>query len=470
MERLDERLLLAANPVTLFHDDFSGAALDATAWLTPTGPASFYGRTQIRAAEVPVPVVGSLARLQLDTYNPTARTPGDSFYGSEIVSNQTFAPTADTEVVIEARVRAEAPFPKGLVDAFFLYSLDPGGASRDEIDFELLGNDAINQQVLTNSYDHDDFNQPGDNMLVNMAGLDPTGFNTFRIDWSLNHIEWFINDHLLREKDGNLPTSPMQLHFNTWAPDPSFSAAYSSTLRPASSPSGNQEFTYDLDNVTVRAIRDVDYHDVVQNLYQAVLGRSPDAAGAEYWFGQLTSGVASVGQMASGFFESDERLNPLIRQMYRDYLFREPDEAGLAYWRDQVWKRDGGSDNVIAGIVSSDEFFRATGGNNRDWVAAVYQRQLGRTADPAGLDFWTARLDDGSLSREQAVLGFVRSPENFNDLVHQWFQQYLRRDATADDTAFFVGLLQAGASQRDVQITILDSDEFARLRPTAIVV
>src|SRR5690348_8328838 len=78
IERCEDRLLLSAHPVLEFSDDFSGATVNAATWSTPTGAASFYGRTQIRAPEVPVAVDAGAAHLRLDTFNPTANTPGDS--------------------------------------------------------------------------------------------------------------------------------------------------------------------------------------------------------------------------------------------------------------------------------------------------------------------------------------------------------------------------------------------------------
>ena len=39
-----------AAEVVLLRDDFDGASLDATKWLVPIGPESFFGRTQIRSS------------------------------------------------------------------------------------------------------------------------------------------------------------------------------------------------------------------------------------------------------------------------------------------------------------------------------------------------------------------------------------------------------------------------------------
>lgn len=103
---------------------------------------------------------------------------------------------------------------------------------------------------------------------------------------------------------------------------------------------------------------------LVQKLYQHVLGRDPEISGWQYWAQAIAQGTASLGTIASGIFESNERLDPIISQMYRDYLLREADSAGLDYWRDQVWKRDGSPDQVIAGVVSSHEFFVSAGATN----------------------------------------------------------------------------------------------------------
>src|SRR5690606_10822083 len=112
----------------------------------------------------------------------------------------------------------------------------------------------------------------------------------------------------------------------------------------------------------------------VVKLYNQVLGRDPEEQGIKFWVNGIKNG-ATYGQIASGIFESDERLTPIIEQFYRDYLLRDPagDAAGVAFWRD-VWKRDGGPDNVIAGMISSAEFYNSAGGTDEGWVKEMYLR------------------------------------------------------------------------------------------------
>src|SRR2546430_16367367 len=65
----------------------------------------------------------------------------------------------------------------------------------------------------------------------------------------------------------------------------------------------------------------------------------------------------------------------------------------------------------------------------------------------------------------RSVLGFVRSDENFRLLVQGWFLQYLKRPATTQDQDIFVAQLRNGASQRDIQIELLNTAEYANNPP-----
>ena len=173
----------SAQAAELFYDDFSNPTVDATRWEFPTDPnASFYGRTQIRPAFPNVS--GGIARLRLDTYNPTALIPGDSFLGSEMLTKQIF--TRGNGIVFEARSRMVSPIPGGLVGTFFSYSTytTNNNVARDEIDFELLSNDIVAGQdrVLTNVFDNANFSQAGTPIYTSIPGLDLTQFNTFRIE------------------------------------------------------------------------------------------------------------------------------------------------------------------------------------------------------------------------------------------------------------------------------------------------
>jgi hypothetical protein len=218
---------------------------------------------------------------------------------------------------------------------------------------------------------------------------------------------------------------------------------------------------------------------IVDKLYHQVLGRSADDQGLQFWTSQIMHG-ASYGLVAQGLFESNERLDAIIAGgqlgsitypgYYPQYLLRPADPAGLAYW-EGIWKQDGGPDNVIAGMIGSPEFYQSAGmqhptlSANAAWVTALYERLLNREPDMAGLSYWTGRLDDGSMTRQEVVLGFVESPENFTNLTNGFFMQYLNRQPSASELAQYVAEFEAGATQRDIQLAIINLPEYANTPP-----
>jgi hypothetical protein len=244
----------AANAQVLLRDDFDGDALDTEKWFLPAGAGTFFGRTQIRPPSEPPEFTGNAIRLRLDTHNPTALTPGDSFWGSEIVTQETF-PRGDG-LAFKARARLVAPVPGGLVASLFSYRLDPTAIVRSEIDFEFLSNDIVakRERVLTNVFDDDPFDSAGDVEHVPVPGLDLTDFNEYEIRWLPDRIEWFVNGVDVREEADTNPEEDMEVRLNFWAPDHHFAAAYDADLVPVATPEQNEAYFYEVDWVEVRAL------------------------------------------------------------------------------------------------------------------------------------------------------------------------------------------------------------------------
>lgn len=122
-------------------------------------------------------------------------------------------------------------------------------------------------------------------------------------------------------------------------------------------------------------------------------------------------------------------------------------------------------ENVLAGMVSSTEFFQSAGDTNRGWVTEMYRLLLNRQPEGTGLDFWTNHLDQRTLTRPQVVLSFVKSRVNFTNLVREWHQTYLNRQATQQEVDRFVAQLLSGTSQRSVQIQLIDTAEYLNAPP-----
>ncbi|MGK7893940.1 MAG: family 16 glycosylhydrolase, partial [Xenococcus sp. (in: cyanobacteria)] len=210
--------------------------------------------------------VDTALRLQLDTYNPSAFTAGDSFFGTGIKTIDTFN-RGDGGLAVEARVRVidseENPLARGIIDSVFLFT--PGLTIRDEIDFELLSNfvdDAQNDNsepnIFTNVFDNADSEQRGDfevidlGDIVGLEGFDLTEFNNFRIEWLEDRVVWKVNDIIVREEFDTLPDQDMAVFLNTWANG--FPEAIDDSLIPADNLQSNQTFFYDIGYVQVEAL------------------------------------------------------------------------------------------------------------------------------------------------------------------------------------------------------------------------
>lgn len=165
--------------------------------------------------------------------------------------------------------------------------------------------------------------------------------------------------------------------------------------------------------------------ELVDALYQNVLGRAGDSAGRAYWIAQLDDGNLTTVQIILAFSESPENIDrtgtsqPLtskqsqVLRLYQTVFDRAPDPEGFAYWTDQV--SSGLSlTGMAADFAGSPEFEDRYGSDLTDaeLVDALYQNVLGRAGEAAGRAFWLGELDAGRLSRIQVLVAFSESKEN----------------------------------------------------------
>jgi probable HAF family extracellular repeat protein len=93
----------------------------------------------------------------------------------------------------------------------------------------------------------------------------------------------------------------------------------------------------------------------VSALYQDALQRDVDPTGRFVNNQALAAGV-SRSAIASVIFGSSEYRQGLLQGYYREYLHRDADPTGMLAWVNLL-KRRGRDNQVIAGIVASDEYF-----------------------------------------------------------------------------------------------------------------
>jgi SpoIID/LytB domain protein len=130
---------------------------------------------------------------------------------------------------------------------------------------------------------------------------------------------------------------------------------------------------------------------VVKALYQDLLLRPADTSGLQAWSALLAGGVGQPALVAA-LTSSSEYVQLRIRQAYQKVLGRAADVGGLAGWTQQILAGRVGVDDVQRTFYASQEFVNRSGGTDAGYVAMMYQSILGRTASPAEVASWVAKV------------------------------------------------------------------------------
>jgi hypothetical protein len=80
----------------------------------------------------------------------------------------------------------------------------------------------------------------------------------------------------------------------------------------------------------------------------------------------------------------------LVDYWYRTYLGRPVEPEGLGHWLDALRRQP--ADQVLAGILGSDEYYSRAGGTPEGFITRWCVDVLRRQPTPAELDFWVRRL------------------------------------------------------------------------------
>ncbi len=128
----------------------------------------------------------------------------------------------------------------------------------------------------------------------------------------------------------------------------------------------------------------------IRRFYLDTLDREPDAAGLAHWTGQVKSGKQTLAAVAARFYSSNEyHVNAggtdatWAADVYEEVLGRTPDAGGLAFWLGRTQSK--GRLVVAAEIYGSVE-------SRRDRVRVLYTELLDRAPDAAGLEYWAGRI------------------------------------------------------------------------------
>ncbi|WP_139224399.1 DUF4214 domain-containing protein [Cellulomonas marina] len=199
---------------------------------------------------------------------------------------------------------------------------------------------------------------------------------------------------------------------------------------------------------------------VVVRLYQDFLDRDPAPAELAGQVARLEAGTANRFDLAAELSRSDEWISVVVTGFYEDTLHRAPDAGGLAGWTAAA--RAGlPVAEIAASFYASEEYYRTVaGGDDAAWVTDLYRVLLLREPDAAGLDGWVRALGAG-MSRTTLAYGFYQSQETLQVRVEALYQRLLGRSAEPGAMAVWTPVVR---DQGDLQLAafLAGSEEYYR--------
>jgi uncharacterized delta-60 repeat protein len=197
----------------------------------------------------------------------------------------------------------------------------------------------------------------------------------------------------------------------------------------------------------------------VDSLYTHLLGRLPDEPGLATTLQAVLNGyVAQRQATARALLASTEYQRDLVTSYYTRFLHRSPAPAEVDGWV-QVLQQGGTDEQVLALIVSSDEYYQLAGGTDVMWLDQIYQDLLGRTRNPFGDNTLLGAIQPPG-SRLLVANAVLTSTEYREDLTEMFYMTYLGRPAPSAEIAIWLPFLQQGGSDEDMRAAILGSPEY----------
>jgi beta-glucanase (GH16 family) len=245
---------VAKSGAILLKDDFNGPTVDTGLWHMPTwqspSDGTFIGRTQLAVTQnsgLPA-IVGSSVLIPIQTHSPRG---GNSFYGTELISNREFPLGQGLDIKVRAKI-STTDHP-GLVGGIFLYTLKAGSNTlHDEIDFEFLTNRP--DQVQTNIYGNEELGIGHAEFRPFATGL-MSDYHTYEIQWRKGKVSWLIDGKVVRTTTEHVPAGPMQFYLNNWAPDRYWPQAFNPEIQPVKEAASNAVLdALTVDSVTIRSL------------------------------------------------------------------------------------------------------------------------------------------------------------------------------------------------------------------------
>jgi len=223
-------------------------------------------------------------------------------------------------------------------------------------------------------------------------------------------------------------------------------------------PSANQSFSrLGVEQLESREVPTVT--SFVTNLYQEVLGRQPDSDGYNSWVSQLNAGTSTTGQVAIGFFTSNEYRTNTIVGYYQVQLGRTPSAAEVQPYLNLLIAGQS-QDQIRISFFGSEEFFNAAGRNNAQFVNNLYSQILNRAPSGAEVNFWVNVLAQTNGDRTFVAREFLYGTEYYQFQTVYAYQNLLERQPDFAGLFYWSNQRANGMTIETMDVSFLASAEY----------
>lgn len=200
-----------------------------------------------------------------------------------------------------------------------------------------------------------------------------------------------------------------------------------------------------------------------------VLQRPISMAEVDYWTAQFEKNHEDRQTFSLIVLESTppyEYRRGEIDSAYKTYLHRDADPQGENYFLQLVINSQGtksgpGTEKRTAALlINSDEYYNVRAGGTLDgFITAVFEDALKRPPEPEALAYFEYQLTHGMTHIEFATT-VLNSVESETRSINSLYERYLGRPADPQGLAMFLNNNSLGYGTETNTETLLDTDEF----------